>query len=89
VTTPEAIFGAELRKARKRAGISQQELSFRADVHWTYVSQLERGLKSPSLGVMFRLAAAIGESPAALVGAGETELSQIAKPAKRARKVAD
>lgn len=71
--TPEELFGNELKEARERAGISQEELGFRADVHRTYVSQLERGLKSPSLGVMLRVANALQIKAAALVAAVENK----------------
>lgn len=57
--TPEHIFGKELKRIRRDCGLSQEELGFRADIHWSYVSQLERGLKSPSLGVMVRIAKAL------------------------------
>lgn len=66
--TPEHHFGQVLKAARIRQGLSQQELSFRADVHWSYISQLERGLKSPSLGVILRLAGAIGIKASGLIG---------------------
>ena len=45
---------------RAGAGISQEELADRAGVHTSYVSQLERGIKSPTLGVMIQLASALG-----------------------------
>lgn len=73
VSTPELLFGQVLRQARTDCAISQQELSFRAGIHWSYVSQLERGLKSPSLGVVFRLAEALSVSPITLVAAVEEQ----------------
>jgi transcriptional regulator with XRE-family HTH domain len=54
------MLGDELRKARKTAGLSQEEVSFRAGVHRTYMSLLERGKKSPTIDVLFRLCDAIG-----------------------------
>lgn len=41
-------------------GFSQEELADRAEVHSSYISQLERGVKSPTLGVIVRLARALG-----------------------------
>lgn len=75
MSSPEEAFGAELRRARLGQGLSQQELSFRANIHWSYVSQLERGIKSPSLGVLFRLAHALEVSASALIRATENRLS--------------
>jgi transcriptional regulator with XRE-family HTH domain len=45
-----------IRKARVRVGLSQEELAFRCGLHRTYISQLERGLKSPSLRVVLTFA---------------------------------
>jgi transcriptional regulator with XRE-family HTH domain len=55
-------FGHVVRRLRIRASLSQEQLSFRADVHRTYVGDLERGLKSPTLEVIDRIAAALGTS---------------------------
>lgn len=67
----ESLFGQALRGRREALGISQEELGFRAELHRTYVSQIERGLKSPSLGVILRLARALEVSAASLVGTVE------------------
>lgn len=40
-----AVFGENLARARKRQGMSQEELSVMASVHRTEISQLERGLR--------------------------------------------
>src|SRR5450759_223099 len=52
-------FGSVIREARVHARLTQEQLSFRADVHRTYVSDLERGLKSPTLDVVDRLSRAL------------------------------
>jgi transcriptional regulator with XRE-family HTH domain len=52
--------------------ISQEELADRAQEHTSYVSQLERGLKSPTLGVIMRLARALGQPASELIRAVET-----------------
>lgn len=67
VDTPETHFGLALREARLAAGLSQEELSFRAGVHTNYVSLLERGKQSPTLGVIVRLASSLALAPEALV----------------------
>ena len=78
----QAAFGLALREERIRKELSQEELGFRSEVHRTYISELERGLKSPSLGTITRLSNALEVSPGALVTAAEALLA--AKP--RARK---
>ena len=54
------MLGDELRKARKAAGMSQEELSFEADIDRTYVSQLENDRKSPTVDVLLRMCKAMG-----------------------------
>lgn len=49
-----------LERARRGAGLSQQELAERARTSRTAVSAYERGRKSPSLGTVERLLAASG-----------------------------
>jgi transcriptional regulator with XRE-family HTH domain len=60
-----------VRLRRQELGLSQEELGFRAGVHRTYVSQLERGLKSPSLGVILKIARALKCPASRLVAAVE------------------
>lgn len=74
--TPEQHLGQVLREARSRQALSQQEVSFRADLALSYVSQLERGLKSPSFGVLLRLAAALDMQANALVAAVEERVNR-------------
>ena len=47
--TLDQSFGNALQRLRKAHDLSQEELAFRVGIHRTYISQLERGLKSPSL----------------------------------------
>ncbi len=49
-------FAIVLKKLRTEKGLSQEEFGFQAGVHRTYVSQLERGLKSPSLDTLNKIA---------------------------------
>ena len=56
------MLAAELRKARLNAGLTQEEVAARAKVSREYVSQLERGMKSPTVDVLLRLCRAIGTS---------------------------
>ena len=65
--TMEKAFGEELRKAREKCGLSQEKLGFESGYHRTYISQLERGLKSPTLKAIFSLAKALSLKPSGLV----------------------
>jgi transcriptional regulator with XRE-family HTH domain len=73
-TSPEALLGKEIARLRKRIGLSQEELGFRAEVHRTYISQLERGLKSPTLSVILKLSRALKASANKLVATVEMQL---------------
>ena len=42
-------FGIAVRKRRSELGISQEELAARADLHRTYVADIERGTRNISL----------------------------------------
>ena len=63
----EQLFGQILRKVRREHGLSQEELGFEANYHRTYISQLERGQKNPSLKAIFRLARALGVKPSEMI----------------------
>lgn len=52
-------FGVNLQKIRKKKNISQRKLAIRLDVHPTYISSLERGLRNPSLKVIDKIASAL------------------------------
>ena len=49
-------LGKRLTVFRKRMGISQEELAFRAEIDRTYISQMERGVCNPSLLVLSKVA---------------------------------
>ncbi|MBF9264135.1 helix-turn-helix domain-containing protein [Paracidovorax cattleyae] len=75
----EIHFGKQLKLLRANCGISQEELSHLADVHTSYVSKLERGTKSPTLGVILRMAAALGVSGANLIDRVERSIAEHAE----------
>ena len=60
-------FGRVLREARKLKGLSQEELAADAEFDRTYPSLLERGLRTPTLTVLFQLAKVLEVSAASLV----------------------
>jgi len=53
-------YGTLLRDARRDAGLDQSTLARRAGTTQTYISRVERGEVSPSVGTMQRLVRAIG-----------------------------
>jgi transcriptional regulator with XRE-family HTH domain len=63
VSRLNTVFGAQLRSARKTAHLTQEELAFRAGLDRTYISLLERGLKSPTLTTFFQLCRVLDQQP--------------------------
>lgn len=55
-----AQFAANLRRARRRAGLSQEAVGFRASLHRTEVGLLERGARVPRIDTLVKLCAALG-----------------------------
>ncbi len=60
-------FGIALRDVRKKHGLSQLKVSSLSGLDRTYMSDLERGTKYPSLNTIFRLADAMEISPVELI----------------------
>jgi transcriptional regulator with XRE-family HTH domain len=54
------VFAKRVRARRKELGISQEELADRAEVHRTYVSQVERALNNVSIDNIARISEALG-----------------------------
>ncbi len=63
----DIAFGRYLSELRATCGLTQSALSKRAGLHRTYVSQLERGLKSPTLTTLHKIASVLGIKPSHLV----------------------
>jgi transcriptional regulator with XRE-family HTH domain len=63
----ERSYGRNLRRIRKERGYSQETLAFRAEVHRTEVSLLERGNRDPGVNMTLRLAGALGVGPGELL----------------------
>ncbi len=51
----DQAFATVLRHLRQTKGMSQEALAYQAGIHRTYVSQLERNLKSPSLQTVVKI----------------------------------
>lgn len=76
------VFGTVLRRVRKQAGLSQEELGFEAELQRNYISMMELGRYQPTLSTVFKLAFALNTTPSDLVEQVEIAL---ADPRKRRR----
>jgi transcriptional regulator with XRE-family HTH domain len=65
--SPETAFGRVLRRIRESRSLSQDDLGAKSGYHRTYIGQLERGEKSPSLRTLFNLASTLGAAPSEIV----------------------
>lgn len=68
-----AISKVVLRQ-RKKSNLSQEKLAELAGVHRTYISQIERGLKSPTIPILMKIGAACGISISELIREMEADL---------------
>lgn len=71
----EAVLGRVIAERRRGAGLSQEALAFRCKLHPTYISQLERGLKSPTVRVLRVISEAVGMTASALLQEAEAQAS--------------
>lgn len=53
-------LGAELRKARLEAGLTQERLAYSAGLDRAYISLLENDHKSPTVDVLYLICDALG-----------------------------
>ncbi len=56
-------FGVNVRKERLARGLTQQELAGRLEMERSYLSELERGRRNPTVRVLGALAQALGVEP--------------------------
>jgi len=52
-------FGENVREKRKEKGLSQEQLSFKADLHRTYIGMIERAEKNITLSNIEKIAKAL------------------------------
>ena len=52
-------FGKKVREVRLKQGLSQGDVSRRLNLHRSYVSGIERGVRNPSLKVVQKIAKAL------------------------------
>jgi CheY-like chemotaxis protein len=68
VSDLKALLGIAIKTERCARGISQEKLAERAGLHRTYVSDVERGARNPSIGSVEKLARALRISVSTLFG---------------------
>ncbi len=66
--------GKVLRRLRKEADLTQEKLSFKASIQRNFVSEIELGLKQPSLFTVFKIAQALDVEPHKFVSLVQEQL---------------
>lgn len=62
-----AAFGERVREVRLEKDITQEQLAEAAELHPTFISNVERGYRVPTVPTMLRLAKGLGVAAAQLV----------------------
>jgi transcriptional regulator with XRE-family HTH domain len=62
-----ADLGSNLRQARERLGLTQEQVAERSGVHATEVSRIEAGKRDPQVSTLRRLADAVEIKPGQLL----------------------
>lgn len=76
---PRRLLGKLISRHRIAKELSQEQLAERAGIHRTYISQLERGLKSPTLEVLIRISTALDLATSTLLLELEGQLGRLRK----------
>ena len=53
------FLGESVRSERKKAGLSQEKLAEKADLSTVFISRIERGVESPSVDSLVKIARAL------------------------------
>ncbi len=64
-------FGKNVRRLRKARGLSQEAVAHEVGLAVTYVGQIERGIRNPTLDVVERFAQLFGQDPLDLLSTGQ------------------
>ncbi|MEV4130423.1 XRE family transcriptional regulator [Nocardia sp. NPDC049707] len=71
-------FGGNVRRRREQAGLTLEQLSIQSSVSRAMLSKVERGEKSPTIGVASRIAHALDASLSDLIGGAVAAASGVA-----------
>ena len=73
---PEKAFGEALREIRKEHDISQERLALECGFDRTFISLIERGIRSPTVRTVVKLARMLKIPPSELIKRMEARLDQ-------------
>ncbi len=70
------LFGETIRDFRKKNGLAQEKLASIAGIDRTYMSAIERGLKNPSLKIIFKISEGLGICPSEIISELENRIAK-------------
>jgi len=56
-------FGENLRKLRKKKGLTMMDLAFEADIEYSQIARIERGIANPTISTLYVLAKSLDVKP--------------------------
>ena len=71
--TLQRYFGIVIKRRRGHLALSQQQLAARADLHRTYISDVERGARNLSFDSIYSISKGLGVSPSLLFAEAELD----------------
>ena len=74
-TGPKHAFGIVLRDARQGRGLSQEQLAEAAGLDRSFISLVERGIQSPNIVALLRIAEVLGVRASDLVAKTEATMN--------------
>jgi transcriptional regulator with XRE-family HTH domain len=72
----EKIFGQVLKSIREENGITQETLALNSELDRTYISLLERGLRTPTIATLFKMAPSLKKTPSEIIHLVEQKLHE-------------
>ena len=63
----EQVFGINVRRLRRARGMTQEALAHEVDLAVSYLGQIERGERNPTLSVVARFAEVLETTPLDLI----------------------
>lgn len=72
----EQAFGEVLRKLRVEQNLSQDKLAELSHLDRTYISLLERGLRTPTISTLFSISNALDNSPSRIIKLVEKRINE-------------
>jgi transcriptional regulator with XRE-family HTH domain len=67
------LFGHNVRKSRELRNWSQEKLAEHSGLHRTYISGIERGVRNPTIEIVWEIAIALNVAPSSLLESEEKQ----------------